>query len=131
MADPERILGVLAGLRELGVELSLDDFGTGYSSLAYLKRLPVQEVKIDRSFVMRMNEDPEDAAIVRVTTDLGRSLGLRVVAEGIEDAVSWQTLARVGCAVGQGYHLSRPLPAADLQALLDRHAAAPALRDAA
>ena len=122
---------MLTALRELGVELSLDDFGTGYSSLAYLKRLPVQEVKIDRSFVMRMQEDPEDAAIVRATTDLGRSLGLRVVAEGVEDDAAWQTLARIGCAIAQGYHLSRPLPADDLRLLLDRRGPAGVLTDAA
>jgi diguanylate cyclase (GGDEF)-like protein len=118
MADPERVLAVLAGLRDHGIALSLDDFGTGYSSLSYLKRLPVQELKVDRSFVMRMLDEPEDEAIVRAIADLGRSLGLRVVAEGIEDRAVWDALAAHGCTHGQGYHLSRPLPAADLEPLL-------------
>jgi diguanylate cyclase (GGDEF)-like protein len=118
MGDPERVLGVLTALRALGVELALDDFGTGYSSLGYLKRLPVQEVKIDRSFVMGMGADEGDAAIVRATTELGRSFGLRVVAEGVEDADAWRALAAAGCTLAQGYHLSRPLPADQLAPLL-------------
>ena len=93
MADPRRAIDVLEALRALGVRLSLDDFGTGHSSLAYLKRLPLDEVKIDRSFVMGMAEDGDDAAIVRSTIDLARNLGLEVVAEGVESAEVLRDLA--------------------------------------
>jgi EAL domain-containing protein (putative c-di-GMP-specific phosphodiesterase class I) len=118
MTDPERAQDVLARLSELGIELSLDDFGTGYSSLSMLKRLPVRELKIDRSFVMDVLDDAEDAAIVRSTVDLARNLGLRVVAEGVESAEAWDLLAEWGCDIAQGYHLSRPLPESELLALL-------------
>jgi diguanylate cyclase (GGDEF)-like protein len=114
MADPVRASDVLAGLRELGVGLSLDDFGTGHSSLAYLKRLPLDEVKIDRSFVAGMTDDENDAVIVRSTIDLARNLGLRVVAEGVETAQVMDTLTALRCDVAQGYFISRPL---ELQAL--------------
>jgi diguanylate cyclase (GGDEF)-like protein len=119
MADPIRATAVLEGLRELGVGLSLDDFGTGHSSLAYLKRLPLDEVKIDRSFVAGMADDENDAVIVRSTIDLARNLGLRVVAEGVETAEIMDSLAELRCDVAQGYFISRPLPAdeLDLQAL--------------
>jgi diguanylate cyclase (GGDEF)-like protein len=110
MADPHRALDVLERLRALGVRLSLDDFGTGHSSLAYLKRLPLDEVKIDRSFVMGMAEDSNDAAIVRSTIDLARHLGLEVVAEGVESARILRDLADLHCDVAQGFYLSRPLP---------------------
>jgi len=121
MADPVRAADVLEGLRALGVRLSLDDFGTGHSSLAYLKRLPLDEVKIDRSFVAGMTEDENDAVIVRSTIDLARNLGLRVVAEGVETAEIMHALADLRCDTAQGYFISRPLPAAelDLQALSD------------
>ncbi|TME90756.1 MAG: EAL domain-containing protein, partial [Chloroflexi bacterium] len=89
-------------------------FGTGYSSLAYLKRLPVNELKIDRSFVRDMVGDRDDQAIVRSTISLGHELGLRVVAEGVENQATWQLLERFGCDLVQGYVVSRPLPAADL-----------------
>jgi diguanylate cyclase (GGDEF)-like protein len=127
MADPEGALDVLAQLGELGIGLALDDFGTGYSSLAHLKRLPVQELKIDRSFVLDMVADAEDAVIVRSTVDLGRNLGLRVVAEGVETAAAYEQLAGYGCHAAQGYHLSRPLPARELAAWLRRRGMAPAL----
>jgi EAL domain-containing protein (putative c-di-GMP-specific phosphodiesterase class I) len=113
-ADPVRAGEVLDRLRALGVRLSLDDFGTGRSSLAYLKRLPLDEVKIDRSFVSGMTEDENDAVIVRSTIDLARNLGLSVVAEGVESAEIMAALERLHCDVAQGYHLSRPLPAAEL-----------------
>jgi diguanylate cyclase (GGDEF)-like protein len=109
MADPVRASDVLGGLRELGVGLSLDDFGTGHSSLSYLKRLPLDEVKIDRSFVAGMAEDENDAVIVRSTIDLARNLGLRVVAEGVETAKIMDTLAELRCDVAQGYFISRPV----------------------
>jgi diguanylate cyclase (GGDEF)-like protein len=114
MADPARAVALLHRLRDLGVRLSVDDFGTGYSSLSYLKRLPVQEVKIDRSFVTSLREGGEDVAIVRAIVDLGRHLGLEVVAEGIEDQVTWDLLASMGCDLGQGWHLGRPMPMDDL-----------------
>ncbi len=114
MADSGRSLGVLAGLSEVGVLLSIDDFGTGYSSLSYLKRLPIGEIKIDRSFVMNMHENANDAMIVRATTDLGRNLGLRVVAEGVETREAWDQLAAWHCDIAQGYFLSRPIPAHEI-----------------
>ena len=118
MTDPERAQDVLARLSELGIELSLDDFGTGYSSLGMLKRLPVRELKIDRSFITDLLEDEGDAAIVRSTVELAHNLDLRVVAEGVESAEAWDLLASWGCDVAQGYHLSRPLAEQDLRALL-------------
>jgi diguanylate cyclase (GGDEF)-like protein len=114
MSDPVRALDVLTRLDEMGVRLSIDDFGTGYSSLAYLKRLPVDELKIDRGFVMNMTRDRADAFIVRCAVDLGRNLGLRVVAEGVEDAATVEALAKLGCTQAQGYYFSRPAPAQEL-----------------
>jgi EAL domain-containing protein (putative c-di-GMP-specific phosphodiesterase class I) len=114
VADPVRALDVLTRLHDMGLMLSVDDFGTGYSSLSYLKDLPVRELKIDRKFVNNMADDGDDAFIVRSTIDLGRNLGLQVVAEGVETADVWDHLQRLGCDVAQGYYLSRPLPAADL-----------------
>ncbi len=118
LADPVRVGDVLAKLGELGLGLSLDDFGTGYSSLTHLKALPVGEVKIDRSFVARMITDPVDAAIVEATIQLAHSIGIRVVAEGIEDQVTWSSLVANRCELIQGYALSKPLPAAELEELL-------------
>jgi diguanylate cyclase (GGDEF)-like protein len=118
LADPVRVGDVLAQLGELGLGLSLDDFGTGYSSLTHLKALPVGEVKIDRSFVGRMTSDPVDAAIVEATIRLAHSIGIRVVAEGIEDQQTWHSLVANRCELVQGYALSRPLPAAELEELL-------------
>ncbi len=94
-----------------------DDFGTGYSSLAYLKRLPVDEVKLDKSFVLNMTSDPNDAAIVRSTIELAHNLGLQLVAEGGEDQEMLELLAALGCDLAQGYHLARPMPADDLARL--------------
>jgi EAL domain-containing protein (putative c-di-GMP-specific phosphodiesterase class I) len=112
MEDPERSLQTLLKLREQGLRLSIDDFGTGYSSLAYLKRLPLDELKIDRSFVMSMQTDPADAKIVRSTIDLAHNLGLSVVAEGIDSPEAFALLRDLGCDEGQGYRLARPMPAA-------------------
>ena len=114
MDDPVRAQSTLEGLHAMGVELSIDDFGTGYSSLAYLKRLPVDELKIDKSFVMNMEADADDAKIVRSTIDLGHNMGLRVVAEGIESEAVWALLAGMGCDHAQGYFMSRPIPAEQL-----------------
>ena len=110
MADAARAMDVLGRLRGMGVSVSIDDFGTGYSSLAYLKRLPVDELKIDKSFVAHIASDGNDAAIVRSTIGLAHDLGLSVVAEGIEDQQTLEFLAELGCDVAQGYFISRPLP---------------------
>jgi diguanylate cyclase len=116
LTDPARTREVLEQLDQMRVRISIDDFGTGYSSLAYLKRLPVSEIKIDRSFVMNMDDDEDDATIVRSTIELGRNLGLDVVAEGVESAATWHLLASLGCTAAQGYYLSRPVPGEDLLA---------------
>jgi diguanylate cyclase (GGDEF)-like protein len=114
MADPILAARVLGELEHLGVRLSIDDFGTGYSSLAYLKNLPVNEIKIDRAFVDSMIEEPSDAMIVRSTVDLGHNLGLDVVAEGIEDEATWVALRDLGCDFAQGFFMSKPVPAEDI-----------------
>jgi diguanylate cyclase (GGDEF)-like protein/PAS domain S-box-containing protein len=111
IADPVRTRDVIERLSALGIELSIDDFGTGYSCLAYLKRLPVSEIKIDRSFVMDMSSSEDSATIVRSIIDLGGNLGLSVVAEGVETQEIWDELDALGCPIAQGYHLSRPIPA--------------------
>ena len=116
--DPQRAGEVLADLAQLGCKLALDDFGTGYSSLEHLKRLPVDELKIDKSFVMSMDRDPADRAIVASTAALGRSLGLSVVAEGVESAASASVLAAIGCDLAQGFHYSPPVPPEQLPALV-------------
>jgi diguanylate cyclase len=115
MADPALALEILSRLHALGVGLALDDFGTGYSSMAYLKALPVDELKVDRSFVGQMATSTSDAVIVRSTIDLGHNLGLHVVAEGVENQATWEELAALGCDTAQGYHLGRPMPAAELE----------------
>jgi diguanylate cyclase (GGDEF)-like protein len=116
MEDPVRAETTLERLHAMGVELSIDDFGTGYSSLAYLKRLPVDELKIDKSFVLNMEHDSGDTKIVRSTIDLGHNMGLRVVAEGIETEAVWRLLADLGCDQGQGYFMSRAIPGEQLVA---------------
>ena len=117
MDDPERAHGALAGLRALDVSVAIDDFGTGYSSLAYLKRLPIDEVKIDKAFVLGLGEDadPADVAIVRAVVAMARPLQCKVVAEGVENWETWTFLRELGCDLAQGYYLSRPLPAAALE----------------
>ncbi|MGY1845752.1 bifunctional diguanylate cyclase/phosphodiesterase [Blastococcus sp. SYSU DS1021] len=111
MADAARSQQVMAGLRRLGVRLSVDDYGTGYSSLSYLRALPVDELKLDRSFVTHLTSDPRAAAIVRSTLQLSRDLGMSMVVEGVEDADALAALREWGCDVAQGYHISRPMPA--------------------
>ncbi len=118
----QRVDGVMAtldALRRLGVSLAIDDFGTGYSSLSYLSSLPIDSLKIDRSFVNGMREGSKDAEIVRAIVSLGTSLGKSVVAEGIETTSQFAQLRELGCENGQGYHLSRPMPAADVDLLLE------------
>jgi EAL domain-containing protein (putative c-di-GMP-specific phosphodiesterase class I) len=116
IADAERTIGVISRLRDLGVRLSVDDFGTGHSSLARLKQLPVDELKIDKGFVLNMDEDDRDAAIVEAAVTLARRLSVCVVAEGVETPASWARLAELDCGVAQGFLVSRPLPPAELEA---------------
>lgn len=121
MADPRRVLASITQLHRIGVGIALDDFGTGYSSLQHLRRLPLSEVKVDRSFVLGMADDPDDAAIVRSMIELAGALGLRVVAEGVEDERTWRLLHAAGCDVAQGWFHARPMPAEDLVAWLSRY----------
>ncbi|WFE44592.1 EAL domain-containing protein [Verrucosispora sp. WMMD1129] len=121
MADPRRVLTTITRLHRIGVGIALDDFGTGYSSLQHLRRLPLSEVKVDRSFVLGMTEDTDDAAIVRSTIELAKALGLRVVAEGVEDERTWRMLHAAGCDAAQGWFYARPMPAEELVAWLARY----------
>jgi EAL domain-containing protein (putative c-di-GMP-specific phosphodiesterase class I) len=123
MTDPVRARLVLTELAEMGLTISIDDFGTGYSSLAYLRDLPVTQLKIDRSFVQEMGRDVDDAVIVRSVVDLARNLGLQTVAEGVEDADTWEQLCALGCDSAQGYFLARPMPVDAFNNWLDEHAA--------
>jgi diguanylate cyclase (GGDEF)-like protein len=118
MANPEHVIEVLEQLRGLGVTLSMDDFGIGHSSLAYLKRLPIQEVKIDKLFVQGMDTDPDDQAIVQAIVELAHRLNLTVVAEGVETQACWQQLTKMNVDTAQGYLLTRPIPAQELMAWL-------------
>jgi diguanylate cyclase (GGDEF)-like protein/PAS domain S-box-containing protein len=118
MAEPNRVLRTLAELRDLGVQLAIDDFGVGYSSLAYLQRLPAYAVKIDRSFVSRMTRDRGSAEIVKLITNLGHALGMKVVAEGIEDQATYDACASVGCDSAQGFFVGRPMVATAIPAWL-------------
>src|SRR3954464_9662849 len=111
MADAARRQQVMSGLRRLGVRLSIDDYGTGYSSLSYLRALPVDELKLDRSFVSHLTSDERAAAIVRSTLQLSRDLGMSMVVEGVEDAATLRSLRMWGCGIAQGYHIARPMPA--------------------
>jgi len=109
MTDPQRAVGVIRHLRQVGVGVAIDDYGTGHASLTYLKRLEIDELKIDKSFIMHMTAEGNDAIIVRSTIELGHNLGLRIVAEGVEDAETLDWLRNVGCDVAQGYHMARPM----------------------
>jgi diguanylate cyclase (GGDEF)-like protein len=115
MRDTSRAIAILERIKTSGVEISVDDFGTGQSSLEQLKNVPADELKLDRSFVLGMVDDPQDAAIVGSVVGLGRALGLRVVAEGVETPQAWQRLADLGCDVAQGFGLARPMPAAQFE----------------
>jgi EAL domain-containing protein (putative c-di-GMP-specific phosphodiesterase class I) len=120
MDDPQRAQNTLEELARSGFKLSIDDFGTGYSSLAYLKSLPVNELKIDKSFVMGMEQGEDDAMIVRSTIDLAHNLGLTVVAEGVETGGILERLRALACDEAQGYHISRPMPAQEFLAWQQR-----------
>ncbi|HTT85763.1 MAG TPA: bifunctional diguanylate cyclase/phosphodiesterase, partial [Acidimicrobiales bacterium] len=120
MADEKRHVAVLEALAEIGVHISVDDFGTGYASFDYLTRLPVHQVKIDKSFVGLMDASPNDAAVVRSVIELGRDLGIVVVAEGVETESHLQTLRHLGCGVAQGYHIGMPMSSAEFEDMATR-----------
>jgi predicted signal transduction protein with EAL and GGDEF domain len=111
MTDPKRAAGVLQQLRRIGVAVAIDDYGTGHASLTYLKRLDIDELKIDRTFIMQLDQDSSDAIIVASTIELGHNLGLRIVAEGVESGSTLEWLRGLGCDTAQGYHISRPTTA--------------------
>ena len=124
MADPERCCDVLAAIAGAGVGVSVDDFGTGQSSLAQLRRIGADELKIDRSFVMGMRADPFDREVVAAVAGLARRLGMRLVAEGVEDRAAWDALAAIGCDLAQGHGIARPMRFEALLPFLDRARAA-------
>jgi EAL domain-containing protein (putative c-di-GMP-specific phosphodiesterase class I) len=126
MDDPEYALSALHALRELGVRLAIDDFGTGFSSLAYMKRMPVQELKLDAAFIKGMASSAKDEAIVRSTIQLAHSLGLQTVAEGVEDAATLRRLRDMGCDQAQGYFVARPMRRAALESWVRQRDAATA-----
>jgi EAL domain-containing protein (putative c-di-GMP-specific phosphodiesterase class I) len=119
MADPERATQVLQQMHAIGVRIAIDDFGTGYSSLSYLKSVPAQTVKIDRSFIRGLPADTDDAAITQAVIAMAHSLGMAVVAEGVESDAQLEMLRQMGCDEAQGYLLGRPMSAADLALRLD------------
>ena len=118
MENPLQAIEVLTELHEMGIKLAIDDFGTGYSSMAYLKQLPVDELKVDKSFIIGLDQDESNDAIVRSTIDLAHNLGLKVVAEGIETEVVNELLRKYQCDMAQGFHLSRPVSAEKIVELL-------------
>jgi diguanylate cyclase (GGDEF)-like protein len=120
LSDPARATATMHRLRDLGVRMSIDDFGTGYSSMSYLRTLPLDEIKIDRSFVLDMVRSHRDAAVVQSVVDLAHSLGLRVVAEGVEDQATLEALADIGCDLAQGFHIGHPMTASDLLGWAER-----------
>jgi len=121
LADRERAKDILTRLRDSGIQISVDDFGTGYSSLAYLRDLPIDELKLDRSFVLPMSDDPRAAALVASTIALAHSLDLRIVAEGVESATILTQLTRLGCDQAQGFYMSKPVPPDQLDRWLRDH----------
>jgi EAL domain-containing protein (putative c-di-GMP-specific phosphodiesterase class I) len=127
MIDRDRAGRALHDLRALGVQISVDDYGTGYSSLAYLGNLPIDELKIDRSFIAGLLSSAAAAAIVRSTIALGHDLGLIVVAEGVEEQATWDVLAELGCDTIQGYFASKPLAANALESWIAERSATPGL----
>jgi EAL domain-containing protein (putative c-di-GMP-specific phosphodiesterase class I) len=125
ISDPRRATATLLRLRDLGVHLSVDDFGTGYSSLTYLSRLPVDQMKIDKSFVQRMYDSPRDRAVVRSIIDLGRNLGLDVVAEGVTAPGTRRALQEMGCRLAQGFLFAEPVPVAHVPRLVEMYGVVP------
>ncbi|MGI4895146.1 MAG: EAL domain-containing protein, partial [Janthinobacterium lividum] len=121
MVDPERARFILQGLRDQGIRIAVDDYGTGYSSLAYLRQLPIDDLKLDKSFLTDLAADPRALAIVQSTIVLAHSLGLRLVAEGVEDEDTRRELAAAGCDVLQGWYYARALPPTELDNWLHRH----------
>lgn len=118
MSDPEQSIAVLEQLSAMGVLVSVDDFGTGYSSMSYLRRFPIDKLKIDRVFINEIVSRPEDASIVRAIVSLAHSLNLKVVAEGVESPAQLDFLNAAGCDEYQGFHFSHPLPAAEFEQLI-------------
>lgn len=118
MRDAESAAGGLGRLKSLGIKLSVDDFGTGYSSLGYLRRLPLDTIKIDRTFIREVTESEHDQAIARTIVGLGHNLGLRVIAEGVEERAQLETLRGFGCDLAQGYLFSKALPASEFSTLV-------------
>jgi EAL domain-containing protein (putative c-di-GMP-specific phosphodiesterase class I) len=118
MDDIDTSARAMSALRDLGVRFAVDDFGTGYSSLAYLKRLPIDSLKIDRSFIDGLPSEPHDVSITEAIITLGRTLGLTIVAEGVETVEQWIALDELGCTVGQGFLWSQPVPAHEFAPLL-------------
>jgi EAL domain-containing protein (putative c-di-GMP-specific phosphodiesterase class I) len=114
MRDPSRALKSLTLLRDLGVTIAIDDFGTGYSSLAHLRHLPIDEIKIDQSFILDLLANEHDVFITEAVIDLGHKLGLKVVAEGVQDEALWHKLSGMGCDHAQGFYLSQPMPASQV-----------------
>jgi EAL domain-containing protein (putative c-di-GMP-specific phosphodiesterase class I) len=121
----DQVVSRLTELRELGVRLAIDDFGTGYASLAYLRELPVDIIKIDPSFVSGLGGDPTLTLLTRTIAQVGRDLGIEVIAEGIEHPRQLAELKEMGCSYGQGFLMARPLPAADVEAMLQSAASQP------
>ena len=121
MADPNRALATTSSLSDLGVAISLDDFGTGYSSLQHLRKIPLTELKIDRSFVAGLAHNSDDATIVASTVEMARSMGLRTVAEGVENEYTRRLLAELGCTLAQGWFTARPMPAEQFSQWLTDH----------
>lgn len=118
--DVQRATETLITLDQMGIGISIDDFGTGYSSLSYIRKLPVKELKVDKSFVMSMAKSPDDWVIVSSLIELGHNLGLVVVAEGVEDTITWQLLQELGCDIGQGFYMSRPIAVNDFNEWLEQ-----------
>ncbi len=120
LSDPLRAVDIINELASLGIQVEVDDFGTGYSSLAYLKSLPIQALKVDKSFVADLLVDPHDRIIVESTINMAHNLGLATIAEGVEDEATLIELVKMGCDAIQGYYFSRPVPANDIPVWLER-----------